>query len=98
MNTDNAAKYGRGRDVIAKSLDSGPDFCYYSAIKYATRLRMVSEMPFFKKWYYRIVLHKGGRIKDYFKMIDFIERMKVRYASRSYECMCECEKILEHGV
>ena len=95
---NNAAKYGRGRDVIAKSLDSGPDFCYFSAIKYATRMRKVSEMSFFKKWYYRIVLHKGGRKKDYFKMIDFIERMKGRYASTAYKCMDECEKILEYGV
>lgn len=94
---NNTAKYGHGIDVIAKSLDISPDFCYYSAIKYATRLRKVSEMPFFKKWYYRVVLHKGGRRKDHEKMIDFIERMKSRYASSAYKCMEECERILEYG-
>lgn len=93
----NQEKYGKKNDVIAQSLESSADFCYYSALKYATRLKKVSEMWFLKRLYYRLILCKGHRKKDYFKMIDFIERMKVKYPFRAKVCYEECEKIMING-
>ena len=96
----NEAKYNNeyGTDVIERSLISGVDFCYYSAVKYATRLYKVSKMPFFKKWYYRLILGKGGRKLDHSKMIDFCDRMAECNKAASIRCLNECEQILKNGL
>ena len=84
---ENRVKYGKQDcDIIAKSLDSSPDFCVYNALKYSKRIESVSGLNFIKRWYYRLILRKGGR-SDYIKIEDYLTRLldDGRYKKEYYE-------------
>lgn len=93
----NEKKYGSPKnDVISlmfrKGFKRGAGFCEGNIIKYITRTEKVSKMPFLKRWYYRLILNKGGK-SDLDKILDYSERYK--QISYRYSCESHFAKFLE---
>lgn len=92
---ENRTKNGtKNTDVIARSLKISSEFCYWNAIKYAERISRVDKLKPFKKWFYRILLHKGGE-KDLEKIHDYLNRMEAIYPHAFDVCVNKCCRILK---
>jgi hypothetical protein len=85
MERQDRSKYGDKRtDVIARSfLSHGVGFVVGNLDKYSQRIVSVSKMPILKRWYYKLVLSKGGS-DDGRKIHVYLERLH-EYSPVTYE-------------
>lgn len=94
---ENKIKYGDPKnDIIAQSLKYSPDFCVFNILKYTQRVLRVSKLPFFKKWYYRIVKGKGG-VSDEKKVWDYYNRVIKQYPAAASWAMKERIKLWQES-